>query len=145
MSTKPFVFAGLLLLLVEGGNAGAQTSCATRHQNPGVFICYPNPAENPADADLPDTFHISAQVNPAEGRTVRRYGILIDGAVVYDGKLPAPLKKLSIETNLKSPPAAGSHSLSLVVYGEGSAEVSGLRIHESPTSPLCDPFSRTNP
>jgi hypothetical protein len=146
MSAKLLIPPGLaLLLLMAGSQAGAQTNCETRHPNPGVFICYPNPAENPADADIPETFHISAQVKAAEGRTVRLYSILIDGRVVYESKLPAALKKLSIETNLKSPPDRNPHTLGLVVYGAGSTEVSGLRIHESPNSPLCDPFSRTNP
>src|SRR6185312_12736393 len=145
MSIKPLPTLAFALLLIAGDNAAAQTNCGNLHPNPGVFICYPNPAENPVDADVPDTFHISAQANPAEGQTIRHYSILLDGRTVYDGKLPAALKKLSIETNLKSPVSTSEHTLKLVVYGAGSAEVTGLRIHESPDSMLCDPFSRTDP
>jgi hypothetical protein len=145
MSRKLFVSLAFALFLIASSNAGAQTTCGTSHPNPGVFICYPNPAESPADANIPETFHVSAQVNPAEGQTVRRYNILIDDRVVYEGKLPSPLKKLSIETNLRSAPGPGSHSLSLVVYNVGSAAVSGLHTHDSPDSILCDPFSRTDP
>ena len=145
MSIKPLPTLAFALLLMAGEHAAAQTNCGNLHPNPGVFICYPNPAENPADADLPEMFHISAQANPAEGQTIRRYSILLDGRTVYEGKLPAALKKLSIETNLKSPVQTSAHTLKLVVYGAGSAEVTGLRIHESPNSMLCDPFSRTDP
>jgi hypothetical protein len=145
MSRKLFASLASSLFLIATGDVGAQTTCGTRHPNPGVFICYPNPAENPSDADLPETFHISAQVNSADGQTVRGYSILIDGRVVYESRLPAPVKKLSIETNLKPPLKTSARSLSLLAYRAGSVEVSGLRIHESPDSTLCDPFSRTNP
>jgi hypothetical protein len=145
MSRKLFDSLAFALFLIVSNDAGAQTTCATRYPNPGVFICYPNPAENPADANIPETFHISAQVNSAEGQTVRNYRILIDGRVVYEGKLPSPLKKFSIETNLRWSPGPGSHNLSLVVDNLGSTAVSGLHTHDSPDSMLCDPFSRTDP
>ena len=145
MSTKLHAPLAIALLLIASGDARAQTSCGTLHPKNGVFICYPNPAENPADADIPDTFHFSAQANPAGDQTIRRYSIVIDGRVVYESRLPAPLKKLSIETNLKAPLRATSHNLALVVYGVGSAEISGLRTRESSDSMLCDPFSRTDP
>lgn len=135
----------IALLLITGARAGAQTNCGILHPEIGVFICYPNPAANPADANIPDTFHFSAQANPAEGQTIRRYSIVIDGRVAYESRLPAPLKKLSIETNLKAPVTTTPHNLALVVYGVGSAEVSGLHTRESSDSMLCDPFSRTDP
>jgi hypothetical protein len=134
------VFAIVLL-----HDAAAQTTCEIHHPGTGVFICYPNPAENPADADLDEFFHFSAQANPHEGKLITNYAVLIDNRVVYQSRLPGPLHKVSIETNLRSPFPDGEHHLQLVVNGLGSVEVPGLRFHRAPDETICDSFSRSDP
>src|SRR6476469_8060645 len=104
------------LVLVSVQSAQAQTSCAARHTNSGVFICYPGPAENRPNAHLSEFFHFSAQANAPDGHTIRRCAVLIDNHVVHEIRLPAPQQALSIETNLRSPFTSGSHSLRLEVY-----------------------------
>lgn len=139
----------LILLFVFGvlclRNVAAQTACGVTHRSTGVFICYPNPAENPTDSNPGELFHFSAQANPRAGELIRSYVILIDNRVVYESRLPGPLHEVSIETNLTSPFSSGSHRLQLVVYGVGSAEVSGLRFQRSSDESICNSFSRSDP
>ena len=133
------------LVLVSVQSAQAQTSCAARHTNSGVFICYPGPAENRPNAHVSEFFHFSAQANAPDGHTIRRCAVLIDNHVVHEIRLPAPQQALSIETNLRSPFTSGSHSLRLEVYGVGSAEVTGIQFLASKDESFCDPFSRFDP
>jgi hypothetical protein len=127
-----------------GPYAAAQTSCSDRYTTSGVFICYPNPAENIEDSPLPDIFHLSAQGNAAEGHEITRFTVLMDNRVIVDNKLPLPLRSISVETNLKSPFDSGSHTLRLVIDGAGSAEVKGLQLSASKDASFCDPFNRVD-
>ena len=131
---------GILLLFTYA--APAQTGCGIQHTEPGVFICYPNPIANPEDASVPDVFHLSAQGNASKGHTISQYLVQIDGRRVYEIRLAVPLQQLSIETNLKSPFSAGSHTLRLVIDGAGEAEISGLGFHAATNVGFCDPFNR---
>ena len=134
-----------VMMLLLGLAAQAQTNCAKQHPARGVFICYPNPSENDADAILPDVFHLSAQANAADGEMITRYTVRIDDRVVVDGTLAAPIQRLPIETNLKSPFDSGSHRLKVEIYGVGSAEVKGLEFYPLKNVSFCDPFNRFDP
>ena len=141
---KYFAWSIVLTIALLGHHAVAQTSCGTRHTKIGVFICYPNPTENAADSNTSDFFHFSAQANAPEGELIKRYTILIDDRTVYQSRLPAPLRRVSIEMNLKSPFDSGRHALRFVVRDIGSAEVTGLQFHLSTNAGFCDPFSRSD-
>jgi Beta-propeller repeat len=128
------------LLLSNWGQA--QTGCGLDHTEAGAFICYPNPSENAADASVPQVFHLSAQGNAPEGRTITRYAVEIDGRRIYENRLATPLQRLSIETNLKSPFASGVHTLRVMIDGAGTAEATGIGFHESAGLGFCEPFTR---
>jgi hypothetical protein len=125
--------------------AEAQTNCAKQYPAQGVFICYPNPSENGADAIVPNVFHLSAQANAGDGREITRYIVRIDNRVIVDIRLTIPIQRLPIETNLKSPFDSGTHTLHLEIHGVGSAEVAGLEFYPSKNTTFCDPFSRSDP
>ena len=133
----------LAILLLFCHAIYAQTQCGTEHTQPGTFICYPNPAENAADASVADLFHLSAQANAPTGRMIRRYTASIDGHRIYDNRLASPEPRLSIEINLRSPFSSGVHTLTLVVLGADTAEVQDLTFHPAANASFCDPFSRT--
>jgi Beta-propeller repeat len=124
--------------------AEAQTTCGLQHANPGVYICYPDPASSPEDAVIPGVFHFSAQVNAPTGEIVVHFRVLLDDQVVYDNRAVPPVQKLSLETNLNSPFPSGTHTLQFVVDGVGTAEVKGLQIAIPTNSTFCDPTARTN-
>lgn len=132
------VLAAVLLL---SRTVYAQTGCGAAHTGPGVYICYPNPSENPPDVLLPYLFHLSAQANASDGRTIQRYKVLIDDRVLYENRLATSTTQLSIEINLKSPFDSGNHGLRLVVDGTGEAQVNGLRFYASANVSFCDPVS----
>lgn len=134
-----------LMLLLLGRAAEAQTACATQHTAIGAFICYPNPSENAEDSTIPDVFHLSAQGNAGEGQVIAGFKVLIDNRLVYESRLPLPIQRLSVETNLRSPFDSGSHTLRFVVDGAGTAEVSGLKVYPSGNTGFCDLFSRPDP
>jgi hypothetical protein len=122
----------------------AQTSCGIEHPASGVFICYPNPSEKDADSTIPAVFHLSAQANAAEGQAIAGYTVLLDDRAIYRIALPAPVRNLSIETNLKSPFDSGVHTLQLVVKGAGTRE-ERLQFRRAENASLCDPFGRVFP
>jgi hypothetical protein len=135
----------MALLLLCGRASEAQTTCATQHTASGAFICYPNPSENAKDSNVPAVFHLSAQGNAAEGRLIAGYKVLIDKRQIYEKKLAAPVQKLSVETNLKSPFDSGTHSLHVVFVGAGSADVNQLQFYPQANASFCEPFSRIDP
>jgi hypothetical protein len=143
--TREVRCAFVLLVSLLGRAAEAQTNCATQHTNSGVFICYPNPAEDGRDSLVPDVFHLSAQANPDDGHVISGYKVLIDNEVTYQNKFSDPMRTLSIETNLKSPFDSGSHLLRLLVEDVGSADVQSLQFYPSRNAAFCDPFSRADP
>lgn len=119
----------------------AQTSCAVRYTAPGAFICYPNPSVDPADEDVPEFLHLSAQANAPEGGAIRGYVVEIDGRQIYRNQLDAPVERLSVEINLRAGYSAGAHALRVVFDGAGVAESPRLRFHEA-AGGFCDPFVR---
>jgi hypothetical protein len=131
-----------VLLSILACQARAQTTCGIRHSDAGVFVCYPNPAENDGDSAVPDILHLSAQANAPDGQTIGRYSVLIDNRLIYENRIAVPAQRLSIETNVKSPFDSGSHTLKLVVDRAGSAEVKELRLYPSKYASFCDPFDR---
>jgi hypothetical protein len=139
--TQAFPVAlALLFLAFQGVNA--QTSCGVEHPATGVFICYPNPSENDADATVPDVFHLSAQANAPEGQAIAAYSVSLDNRTIYRMDLAVPISNLSIEKNLKSPFPSGVHTLRLIVPGAGTAEVKRVQLQHAENTTLCDPFSR---
>jgi hypothetical protein len=134
----------LLFWTLLGLAAEAQTDCASQHASTGVYICYPNPAENPSDAVIPDGFHLSAQGNAPVGKTVSHFRVLLDNHLVYENWAVPPVQKLSIETNLNSPFDSGVHTLQFVVDGVGTAEVKGLKIVRGTNASFCDSFFRAD-
>jgi hypothetical protein len=132
-------------VLLMGRAAQAQTSCSAQHVATGAFICYPNPSENDKDSIVPSLFHLSAQGNAADGSEISGYRVLIDSRLVYENKLPAPIQKLSIETNLKSPFDSGLHRLQVVFLGGASTEVKGLQFYVPRDASFCEPFTRSDP
>jgi hypothetical protein len=121
----------------------AQTTCGASHTETGVFICYPGAgADGERDAQLPDVFHLSAQINAPAGQTVSRYTVSIDGRMVQDTRISVPMQTVSVESNPRSPFSAGSHDLRIAAGALGSAEVKGIRFHPSKSASFCDPFSR---
>ena len=139
-----FVVVCLEILLISGRVADAQSNCALQHSGAGVFICYPDPSQAATSA-VPNVFHLSAQANAAEGRTIAGFKVLIDNQLASDITLPAPLQKLSIETNVKSPFSNGMHTLTLQVAGAGSAELQRLEVRPAEDAAFCNPFDRSNP
>jgi hypothetical protein len=135
----------MALPLLLGWPMEAQTNCATRHLDRGVFICYPNPSENSADRSVSDVFHLSAQGNAREGQAIAGYKVTIDNRTIYETTLAAPIQALSLETNLKSPFESGSHQLRVEMKGAGAAEVGPLQFRPSENASFCDPFIRTSP
>jgi hypothetical protein len=133
-----------LFCVVLGPVAEGQTNCALQHPSTGVYICYPNPAENPADAVIPESFHLSAQGNAPKGQTISRFRVLLDDHLVYENRLVSPGQTLSIETNLKSPFNSGVHVLQFVVDGVGTTEVKGIQIVPAANASFCDPFFRAD-
>jgi hypothetical protein len=134
----------LLLWVLAGLTAEAQTSCALQHTAAGVYICYPNPASSPEDAVIPGVFHFSAQANAPSGKTVVHFRVLLDERLVYENWAVPALPKLSLETNLNSPFESGTHTLQLVVDGVGTAEVKGLQIATPQNATFCDPTVRVD-
>jgi len=132
----------LLIVLLSGRAVQGQTACATAHPGPGVFICYPDPAANAADANLDHVFHLSAQGNAPEGGTVTRYAVVIDDRRIYENRLAIPTPRLSVEINLLSPFRSGSHTVHVVMDGAGAAEVAGLQFHPLANLGFCQPFNR---
>ena len=122
--------------------ARAQTGCALAHKETGAFICFPNPADHPEDANVPQLFHLSAQGNAETTKKIRHYVVLIDGARVYEVRLATPLHRISIETNVKAPSEGGQHTISVYIDGAGTAKVSNVGFHPSPNIGFCDPFER---
>lgn len=140
----PFQYCFAILCFLTPG-LPAQTTCAAEHPSPGVFICYPNPAENATDAPVPRIFHLSAQANAAKGATISRYRVFLDNRSVFDASVAVPIQTLSIETNVQSPFDSGVHTLRLVVDGGGAAEIKNLQFFSSDKETFCDPFSRVDP
>lgn len=134
-----------LLLLVLSQVGEAQTTCSSQNAGNGVFICYPNPSQNAADATVPEIFHLSAQGKVPDGQVIPGYRVFIDKRLVYEKRFSVPVQKLLIETNVRSPFDSGSHTLQLVVPGAGSAEVKDLRFQSLSNGSFCDPFTRTDP
>src|SRR6185312_9418673 len=134
-----FLCCGVAIGLLLSHSVYAQTSCGSEHREPGVFICYPNPSLNTADSTLPQIFHISAQGNAPEGKTIGRYTIAVDSRVVYQNRMITPVQRLAIELNLKSSVAAGLHTLRVSVDGAGGAEVKGIRFRPLKNMSFCEP------
>ena len=109
----------------------AQTTCGALHTEAGVFICYPNPAEDKSNLVLPDVFHLSAQINAPAGKTISRYAVFIDGRLIQDTRISVPMQTVSIESNPRSPFSSGSHDLRVVAGALGSAEVKGIQFKSS--------------
>lgn len=130
---------GLISLVAE-----AQTTCALQHAATGVYICYPNPANSPEDAVIPALFHLSAQGNAPDGKTIAHFRVLLDDHIVYENSAFPPVQKLSLETNLTSPFDSGTHTLQLVVDGVGTAEINRVQIVTSKNATFCDPTIRTD-
>jgi len=137
-----FLSLGAIALLGFSGAARAQTTCGIQHTGPGVFICYPNPSEYPADKSVPELFHVSAQANGPEGVTTRRYSVFLDNDLLYDNRLAIPVSRLSIEVNLRSTFKSGAHTLRVVVPDIGTQEVKGLQFRPSAAAGFCEPVSR---
>jgi hypothetical protein len=133
-----------LFYLILGPVAKAQTGCALQHTETGVYICYPNPAENPEDTVIHDSVHFSAQGNAPNGKTIGHFKVLIDDHLVYESWATPPTQKLSIETNLNLPFDSGEHTLQLAIDGVGAAGVKGLRIVRPAGVAFCDPFFRAD-
>ena len=136
------VYSCFALSLLVSCTARGQTSCGIRHTEPGVFICYPNPSEDTADASVPDVFHLSAQGNAPEGHKISRYVVQLDGRRLYENRLAIPVQRLSVETNLKSPVNSGLHTLRVIMDGAGTADIAGLAFHAAKNVAFCEPFSR---
>lgn len=137
-----FFGLGTAVLLGLSGVAGAQTSCGIQHPNPGVFICYPNPSENPAEATVPALFHLSVQINAPSGSTIRRYSIFMDNQLLYDNRLAISAERLPVELNLVSPFNSGSHTLRITGTGAGSAEIKNIQFHPFEYAGFCEPLSK---
>src|SRR5947199_8459884 len=105
---------GSLLAILFTSGAHGQTGCATKHPEPGVFVCYPNPSEHKEDGEIGTAFHVSAQVNAPKGRKIGRFVLLIDDSQVYQSRLAMPLEQLSIEVNVKSPFLTSTHTIQLI-------------------------------
>ena len=133
-----------LICFILGPVARAQTGCALQHTETGVYICYPNPAENPEDTVIHDGVHLSAQGNAPNGQTIGHFKVLIDGHFVYESWATPPTQRLSIETNLNLPFDSGVHTLELAIDGVGTAEVKGLKIVRQASVSFCDPFFRAD-
>lgn len=92
---------------------------------------------------VPEIFHLSAQANAPNGRLIPGYRVLLDNRLISEKRFFAPVARLSIETNLRSPLYSGTHTLQLVVRGVGMAELTGLHFYLPDNTNFCDPFSRT--
>lgn len=134
-----FLCCGVAIGLLLSHSVYAQTSCGSEHREPGVFICYPNPSLNTADSTLPQIFHISAQGNAPEGKTIGSYTIAVDSRVVYQNRMITPVQRLAIELNLKSSVTEGLHTLRVSVDGAGGAEVKGIRFRPLKNMSFCEP------
>jgi hypothetical protein len=134
-----FFWCGAVIGLLLGQVVRAQTSCGNEHRNAGVFICYPNPSLNAADATLPQIFHLSAQGNAPDGKTIARYTVAVDNHIVYENRMITPVQRLAIELNLKSSFTEGVHTLRVAVDGAGVAEVEGLRFLPAKSMSFCEP------
>ena len=130
------------LLTIFLSRSEAQTTCGALHTETGVFICYPNPAENEGNVTVPDVFHLSAQINAPAGKTISRYAVFIDGRLIQDTRISVPMQTVSIESNPRSPFSSGSHDLRVVAGAIGSAEVKGIQFKSSDDLSFCDPFTR---
>jgi Beta-propeller repeat len=130
--------------LFMGFLAQAQTNCAMEHATTGIYICYPNPADNPLDAVIPASFHLSAQGNAPGGKTITHFKVMLDDHLVYENWAIPPVQKLSVETNLSSPFDSGVHTLEFAVDGVGTAEVKALKIVRLTNATFCDPFFRAD-
>ncbi len=135
-----FLGAGAVIVLAVASAAVAQTSCGIEHTGPGVFICYPNPSDNPGAA-VPELFHVSAQANAPEGSATRHYAVFLDNQLLYDNRLATPLQRLSIEANVRSPFTSGAHTLRIAVSGIGTAEVKNLNFHPWANAGFCEPLT----
>jgi hypothetical protein len=124
-------------LLLLGNPVSGQTACAIEHTDPGVFICFPNPA----GASVPNVFHVSAQGNAWKGSRINHYIIYLDRSVAYESRLATPAQRLSIEVNLRSSLISGSHTLRVVIDGAGTAEIKELQLHHSKNRGFCAPAS----
>lgn len=135
MDLLPLIYVrGAVLLFVLLRCLDAQTSCSIEHSNPGVFICSPGPA----DAPIPEYFHVSVQANASGAHGVDYYRILLDGKLQYECRLPTPQERLSIELNLRSGMTSGTHTLRAVVEGAGSAELKDLKFHTPAGPGFCE-------
>lgn len=137
-----FLSLGAIALLGLSSVVCAQTTCGIQHTGAGVFICDPNPSEYPADATVPELFHVSAQANAPEGATTRHYSVFLDNDLLYDNRLAIPVSRLSIEVNLRSPFKSGAHTLRVVVSDIGTQEIKGLQFRPSAAAGFCEPVSR---
>jgi hypothetical protein len=137
-----FLSIGVVALLGFCASVRAQTSCGIQHTGSGVFICDPDPSEYPADATIPELFHVSAQANAPEGVTTRHYSVFLDNDLLYDNRLATPVERLSIEINLRAPSKSGAHTLRIAVSDVGNAEVKGIQFRPSAAAGFCDPLSR---
>ena len=130
-----------LSFLIAGGRhcLHAQTACSLRHPEPGAFLCFPNPAENPTDTNLPSLFHISAFAVAPGQLLITEYRVWIDGTVVLDERVAQPVRRLPLEMNLNARQTSGVHSLSIEFTNAGKTRVEGLRFHESSWIGFCRP------